>query len=221
MAENASDSSLFNRLLLAYENRNASEKRLIFWTVPGLILFIGAIAFIEPVYIEITDINKRVDRVETQKAAFADTKQELFNAALLDPDEQINADIEETEKRLASLKKIFDKELGQLVSPQAMPTLLSQLFEKAGSLRLQKMESIKPVPLFTQNSAEQKLFQHGIRITFEGGYLDTRDFLAKAEALGWKLYWRYLEYQVDEHPNATTELEVFTLSTSEAFIGVY
>ncbi|MEM0911584.1 MAG: hypothetical protein AAGJ37_11445 [Pseudomonadota bacterium] len=215
------NTSALSRLLAAFEARNTSEKRLLFWSIPGLILFVGTILFVEPIFIEMGDIEKRKMRVEKQIASFTDTKRELIDAALVDPNKQIKVDIKQAKARLAVLEKSFDTELGQLVSPQAMSVLLAQLFEKTGSLKLQKMESIKPIPLFTEEGSDKHLFQHGIRMTIEGGYLDTRDFLAQAEALGWKLYWRYLEYQVDEHPKATTELEVFTLSTSEAFIGVY
>lgn len=221
MAESTTSTSSFSQLLALYEKRNASEKRLLFWAIPGVILFLGTVLFVEPVMIMTSDVKDRIERVERQKVAYADTKVELFNAALVDPNEKVKSEIEQAENRLRSLEKVFENELGQLVSPQAMPTLLAQLFEQAGSLKLQKMESIKPVPLFTDEGSEKRLYKHGIRITFAGGYVDTRDFLAKAETLGWKLYWHFLEYQVDEHPNATTELEVFTLSTSEAFIGVY
>lgn len=219
MATNRKASAI-SRIATAYDSRKLSERKLIFFAVPALILFIGAMTYIEPTVIEIGKIYDRIDSIEKQRATVEATKAELFSAAKMDPDADTKDEIQKIEKLLAALEREFETELGQLVSPQAMPILLEQFFERASSLKLLKMESIPPLQLYAEEDSDRKLYKHGIKVTFEGSYLDTRDFLAQAESLGWKLYWRYLQYEVSEHPNAKTELEVFTLSTSEAFIGV-
>jgi len=103
-----------------------------------------------------------------------------------------------------------------------MPTLVENLFEQAQGLELLYMESIPPTPVFSEeeDTGGIQLFRHGIQITFQGDYFSTRDFFADAETLQWQLYWKFLNYDVQSHPLVTTKMEVFTLSTSEAFIGV-
>ena len=54
----------------------------------------------------------------------------------------------------------------------------------------------------------------------EGRYFAVRDFLARLEQLSDKLYWRSMAYHVKDYPTAEVTLEVYTLSTEKAFIGV-
>ncbi|HBY38437.1 MAG TPA: MSHA biogenesis protein MshJ, partial [Alteromonas sp.] len=56
--------------------------------------------------------------------------------------------------------------------------------------------------------------------TFEGRFFAVRDFLANLERLTNQIYWRSMAYEVSEYPNAQVTLEVYTLSTEKAFIGV-
>ncbi|MGQ8366075.1 MSHA biogenesis protein MshJ [Glaciecola sp. 1036] len=212
--------SALQKLSAGYDGLAERERKIIFFAAPLLVLFVGYILIVEPQILEIDKVAKKQQNIEGQFATLEATKLELFHQMSLDPDEETKLNIQQIQQRLDTLEKQFDKELGQLVSPQVMPLVLEQLFYKAKSLKLIEMQSIAPTALFTDKSNGDTLFQHGIRITFEGGYLDTRDFLTNAENLGWKLYWRHLEYKVSEHPKAITQLEVFTLSTSEAFIGV-
>ena len=69
-------------------------------------------------------------------------------------------------------------------------------------------------------SKQAGLYQHGVKLALQGGYFPIMQFLEKIEQSGWQFYWQGFEYQVSEYPTATLELEVYTLSTSEAFIGV-
>nr|WP_136251345.1 hypothetical protein [Ningiella ruwaisensis] len=210
-----------------------SEKRLIFIATPSLIVFVLSLLFIEPMYKNVKSAQANVDTKHAQLDMLKQTRHMLSAEIKQDPDANTKQQIADLKAQLAYIESSFDNELGQLVSPQAMPILLEQLFEQAKDLKLVKMESIAPTPVFDSSNAhlqtqhqqsgdkaKPQLYRQGIRITFQGSYFATRDFFADAETLKWKLYWRYLNYDVDSHPLATTELEVFTLSTSEAFIGV-
>ena len=212
--------SKLQHLSQKFDHLPIRERRLIMLVVPALLLYVGIISAIEPVLTDISKMENNIERANEQRHSLEETQAQLFVEISKDPDEQTKLNLSRMEEKLVALEEQFQKELGQLVPPQAMPVLLEQLFENAEALSLLKMESIAPKSIFTDEQSKKKLFRHGIRITFEGAYSDTRDFLANAENLGWKLYWKHLQYQVDEHPTATTQLEVFTLSTSEAFIGV-
>ena len=48
----------------------------------------------------------------------------------------------------------------------------------------------------------------------------SRRILAELEGLDWRFYWKSFNYNVNEYPLATVELEIYTLSTNRAFIGV-
>jgi MSHA biogenesis protein MshJ len=71
-----------------------------------------------------------------------------------------------------------------------------------------------------ENAIGPELFKHGLKIRFEGSFFDTRDFLISAEQMGWKLHWREILFEVNKYPQAQVDIELFTLSRSEAYINV-
>jgi MSHA biogenesis protein MshJ len=174
------------------------------------------------VYKDIQSAQAKLGAQQSQLNALQLTSNELMVEIKRDPDAYTKEQIEALQSQLALIAQSFDSELGQLVSPKAMPVLLENLFDKAEGLTLVEMQSLAPVPVFNgkSNGQEAPLYRQGIRIRFKGDFFATQGFFADAETLQWKLYWKFLSYDVNEHPMATIELEVFTLSTSEAFIGV-
>ncbi|WP_371193511.1 MSHA biogenesis protein MshJ [Glaciecola sp. SC05] len=214
--------SALTQILNKFDALAMREKRLIFVAVPSLIIFVMSLLLIEPTYLEIDNVKAKAATQKTQLSNLQTTSTELVTELGRDPDAIVKSQIAALQKQLAQIQASFDSELGHLVSPKAMPILLENLFEQAQGLELLSMESIPPTPIFTDDnqSGDIQLFRQGIQITFQGDYFATRDFFADAEQLQWQLYWKFLNYDVHSHPLATTKLEVFTLSTSEAFIGV-
>jgi len=220
--DSAARASLFSTIAVKFSLLAKREKSLIFFSAPLLVLIVAALLVLEPLYIDITKIHERGLAKERSLVALQETKNALISEAGKDPDERIKLQIAGLQKQLNATLASFDSELGHLVSPQAMPVLLDNLFKEAKGLNLIEMRSMAPTRVYTDQSDEAglQLFRQGIHITFEGDYFATRDFFAKAEEMDWELYWKFLDYEVHAHPLATIQLEVFTLSTSEAFIGV-
>ena len=64
------------------------------------------------------------------------------------------------------------------------------------------------------------LYQHGVRLVFKGQFFDVQEFLTSIEKMPYQLYCHSLNYRVEDYPQAIVEIELFTLSSNEAFIGV-
>jgi MSHA biogenesis protein MshJ len=214
--------SSMSELFTKFEALAMREKKLIFIATPCLILFVMTLLILEPVYKDIQSAQAKLGAQQSQLDALQQTSNELMVEIKRDPDTYVKEQIDALQRQLDIIAQSFDAELGQLVSPKAMPILLENLFEKAEGLTLLEMQSLAPSPVFNGKSSGQEapLYRQGIRIRFQGDFFATQGFFADAETLQWKLYWKFLSYDVDAHPMATIELEVFTLSTSEAFIGV-
>ena len=54
----------------------------------------------------------------------------------------------------------------------------------------------------------------------EGRYFDIQAYLESIETLPWQFYWKKFSYRVIDYPMAEVEIELYTLSTSPAFMGV-
>ncbi len=104
-----------------------------------------------------------------------------------------------------------------LIQAHEMPEVLEALLSRSANLHMVALTSLAPEPLM---AGEQRinLFKHGIRLKLEGGYFDVYQYLKALEALPRHFYWKQFDYQVQEHPRAVVEMEIYTLSTSKEFI---
>lgn len=212
--------NMFEKLEVWFDGLKPREQKLIFFGIPVTILIVIFLLLLEPLLIQTQKSKADIARLESQRQSTQASVTELLIQAKVDPDIDIKRQIGSLTKRLFKIDKAFDIELGQLVSPDLMPVLLEQLFAHANDLHLLSMQSNPPEILFSDRAKTMPIYRHGMDITFEGGFFATRDFLAAAEDMGWKLYWQSLKYEVDQYPSAKTQLSLFTLSTSEAFISV-
>jgi|GEM_PF-255334 len=64
------------------------------------------------------------------------------------------------------------------------------------------------------------LYQHGIRLKLSGKYFQLRDYLVQIEAMSWKFFWKDFQYKIKEYPLGELEIEIYSLSINEEFIGV-
>jgi MSHA biogenesis protein MshJ len=152
--------------------------------------------------------------------------------------------------RLATLRqdqaKLHDEMVALqkgLVSPDRMTALLEDLLKRNGKLHLASLKKLPVVALNDQrlssgNEAEGKagvaaskektdgdgaseaLYQHGVEIVVEGGYLDIMNYLSQLEAMPWQLFWSKARLDADGYPKASLTLTLFTLSLDKTWLNI-
>lgn len=225
-------SNFTDNLEAKFGSISAREQKLVFYAVPLVICLVFILGFIEPAITQTIETSSKIN-VQKLRLVNASNSVDLVQAQLnVDPDVALNNQIADVNQQIASLERQFAEELEQLVPPYAMPLVLEQLFTNAKKLKLMSMSSIPPTNIFKDDvdstSSEKpitraigpELFKHGLKIRFEGSFFDTRDFLMSAEQMAWKLHWHEIEFAVSEYPRAQVDIELFTLSRSEAYINV-
>ncbi|MBT0586866.1 type II secretion system protein GspM [Alteromonas oceanisediminis] len=201
---------------------SSREKNLVVISAVVLILFVGFTFVVEPQSIE----NDRVElELANAKIELNGVEQQvlLLQEALQDdPNQALQARINALNERIDALDQAFSSSMRELVPAEQMPVVIDQMLQQASEISLLEMNSIPPTSVFAADSAnaDLPLYQHGVQFVFSGHYADILNYLKAVEGFPWQIYWRSLDYQVDEHPNATITLELFTLSTSKAFLGV-
>ncbi len=72
------------------------------------------------------------------------------------------------------------------------------------------------------NSADEAigLYRHTIKLKLKGSYFQLRDYLTQLESLPWKFFWEKFNYQLKEYPQGELEIEIYSLSLKQEFIGV-
>ena len=212
------------------------EQRLIFYALPLVLCFVFVLGLIEPA---IADAMKAKVDIQNARLKLTTVSQSLEAVELqlqVDPDDETREQISVVNDQIEKVEQRFERELTKLIDPSIMPLVLEQILRKSGTLTLVEMESIPPKNIFAKDNAvalnqnpdmadAEKaslpvLFEHGLRVVFEGSFAETQRFLVEAEELNWKLYWDSVKLTTKEYPSSRVEIKLFSLSTSEAYLNV-
>lgn len=213
---------MFGQLEAQFEKLTQREKYLVILTGVILILFVGFTAIIEPKYLDNDRTSLEIANKQIELKG-VEQKVELLKAALADdPNASLQKRIDSLQQRIEQLDASFATQLAELIPAQQMPMVIEQMLQQADQLTLLELNSIPPVNLFAddEQNADLTLYQHGVQFVFEGQYPSVLAYLETVESFPWQVYWRSLDYQVADYPNASVTIELYTLSTSRAFMGV-
>lgn len=191
----------------------------------GLLLFLfgGYVWLIEPIQLDIDNLTRRV---EAQRSDLGRLENQIKNVEFelsQDPDEPLRRSLEQLKDRIGKVNVSLREQTVDLIPANKMPKVLEMILAQSTRLKLINMSSIPPVRMMDINSNggdSVNLFQHGVMLVLEGEYMDILNYLDEIENLEWRFYWKRFNYLVLEHPVARVEIELYTLSTSKAFIGV-
>ncbi len=127
--------------------------------------------------------------------------------------------------------KDLDEKLAQaavnLIPPQQLPEILERVIASDKRLQLLALQNQPAERLSASSDASELLedednvlYRHQFRMTLQGNYQATVDYLDRLEQLPWRIYWDALRYEVTDYPLATVTIDMYTLSTHKKWIGV-
>ena len=139
-------------------------------------------------------------------------------------------------KQLNDIESAVQASTRQLVTPENMAVILQTVLQETRGLELLHVRGLGARPVVEQaaKTAEESegdrqttggnvidnAYKHGLRIEFEGDYLDTLEYVRALEKLDWKFFWDSFEFDVIEYPRSKAAINVFTLSLRKDWIGV-
>ncbi|MBL4815661.1 MAG: MSHA biogenesis protein MshJ [Shewanella sp.] len=137
------------------------------------------------------------------------------------PNDEYNNRLYVLKRQDADLDDQLSFQMVDMVPANHMPALLSELLGKVTGITLHEFRSIAPTPLLAVgDDKKMNLYSHGIRLTLEGDYFSVLKFIEAVEGMPSKLYWKEIDYKVDDYPVANVVLELYTLSINMDFISV-
>ncbi len=166
--------------------------------------------------------------------------QQIIEDSSQNQEEQQKQEIQRLRGELAALDLELQNATANLVSPQQMARLLQVLLVQTDGLNLKKVRSLGSSPLLTSLQEEKTstgreqetevvqdanvasisaAFRHGLEIEFDGTFFTTLEYLKKLENLEWKFFWDSIEFKVNEYPDSTSTLSIYTISLDKNWIG--
>jgi len=185
----------------------------------------------EPLWAKQQTLRQQIASLKEKNAQIQLQSNEVMARHQADPDlenrqrlEQLQKEIQQSDLRLQEMT------LG-LIPPKEMAQVLEQVLQRQGGLRLVKLENLAAVALVPAGGSAPgaeadpgatllKAYQHGLRLEFEGNYLEAVAYLHQLESLPYRFIWDELEIEVLTHPKSRIVITVHTLSLQKGWIGV-
>lgn len=126
-------------------------------------------------------------------------------------------------RRLSQLNDNVDERMRTLVEPEQMSGLLLTMLEQSKGLELlelsnQPPQRLNPSTSTNENSQQsdqeysEPLYRHDISLLLSGSYMELLDYVKQLEQLSGRIFWRGLEFELEEYPQAIIRLDFFTIS---------
>jgi MSHA biogenesis protein MshJ len=215
----------YQQLQQWFSARQPRERQLVLMAALFLILYGGYLLFVEPALLRTQQLQNQVSQYQTQASGLL-SQIETIQRNSQDPDAAVKRRISQLQQQQQELHQKIDDGTRDLVPPHRMRELLQALLADSDKLHLLEMRSLPAVNLTEQDQDSSRdipmpgLYQQGIVLILEGRYFDLQEYLAELELLPWRFHWKRLDYSVQEHPVARMQLELYTLSTDKAFVGI-
>ena len=215
----------YRKLSIKFIKVSLREQVLILVCGLAVLILIIFTFFLEPLSDNSKKLKQNIFSAEKEITTLAGQVVDLTNRLKTDPNVPVLKRISMLESRIQSIDRQLGEQTNNLVPANKMASMLESVLAGSKRLKLIELRSIAPTPLLleqrqTTDEPGAGLYRHGVSLMFEGRYFDIQQYLERLEALPWQFYWKKFDYLVDDYPTASVELEIYTLSTNKAFIGI-
>ena len=211
------------------------ERLLGFCTVLAVLCVIWSELLMRPLDASRDALDARVESLTRDILTLNKQVQALAEQRRIDPDAVNRERLLALRREASTLAGVLERLTGDLVPPGQMARLLEVVLTRDTTLTLVKLEGLGALPVLGGDTPAEPstgratvvgepppsvLYRHGLRIEFEGSYLETLRYLTALEGLDWRFLWDSVELDVEEYPRAKVAITVYSLSLARAWIGV-
>ncbi|MBQ3774679.1 MAG: hypothetical protein II847_00945 [Ruminobacter sp.] len=188
-----------------------------------MVLMVGICAFVTPIYFYVIDANNMAEKkinssMSSLKTDLDEKRSELEtwqSRITKDPNLELREELQNLNKEIADISGKLDKGATSLVDASHMSDILKGML-KTSEIELLSMENLPPKILMS--NGDSLLYQHTVRMTFKGRYLDIMKHMEKMENSGYNFNWHLINYHVVQYPVSEVTVEVYTLSINKDFL---
>jgi MSHA biogenesis protein MshJ len=230
-----------NKLAEKINSLSLRERAVVFLCIIAVIFSIFDAYMLTPLETEQKKVIAELNTKNAERHVLINRFQNLVKKSKEDPNAENIAILKKLRSRLIDVQADLESSTANLVSAKDMPKILETVLHKVGGLTLRNLKSLGVTPVVAKSEEElatvevddgsdneKKLtadnidnaYKHGLRIEISGDYLTTLDYLRNLEELEWGFFWDNFKLTVNEYPDASVAIEIFTLSLNQEWIGV-
>ena len=236
----------WQKIALKIDALSVRERAMIFGAAAALLIFSVFYLFVDP---QMTRRKALADTIVQQQQAAAvidgDVAQKMA-AHAGDPDQQDRIRLERIKQETQQMRQALQSSQNGLVAPERIVPMLQQLLKQQANLRLVSLATLpsgamgkgghvaskaaasasaaapagQPPADSESAKAPAVLYRHGVEIVLRGNYLDMVNYMDAVEAMPAHVFWGKVNMKVEQYPNATLSLTLYTLSLDEKWIAL-
>jgi MSHA biogenesis protein MshJ len=215
----------YKKLSIKFLDLSLREQVLILFCGLAVLILIMYTFLLEPIFNHSEKLQQNSMSDTTEITILIGQVAELTKKLQDDVNGPVRERIALLERQIQNVSNQVKAQTDSLVPANKMADMLEGVLAGSKGLKLIELQSIAPLPILLNQPEEGEepiagLYRHGVTLVFEGNYFDIQRYLEKLESLPWQFYWKKFDYLVGDYPTASVELEIYTLSTNKAFIGV-
>lgn len=213
------------------------ERAMILLAVVAVMTFVWDIFLMSPLDSRQSQLKSQLEAERAKLSALNIQVRQSIVARNVDPNAANRERLAELQAELAELEEQVQDTATGMIAPARMPEVLRNVINRTSGLTLAQLKGLGVSPLIetaTVNGADSgdmepeagaqhdagpaNAFKHGLQLELQADYLTTLEYLRRLQALEWHFLWDRLEFQVEEYPDATATLRIYTLSLTRDWI---
>jgi MSHA biogenesis protein MshJ len=218
----------YKKLSIKFLDLSLREQVLILFCGLAILILMMYTFLLEPIFNQSEKLQQNKMSDATEITILTGQVAELTEKLKDDANSSVRERIALLKRQIQNVNNQVKAQTNSLVPANKMADMLESVLAGSKGLKLIELQSIAPIPILLNQPEESEegeeliagLYRHGVTLVFEGNYFDIQRYLEKLESLPWQFYWKKFDYLVGDYPTASVELEIYTLSTNKAFIGV-
>lgn len=223
------------------------ERVMIFGASAALLIFLLFSLFLNPLFAKQKMLSETMAS-EQQMMAGIDAEILLkISGNGVDPDAQERKELERLRQEVTRLSHTLRTAQAGLVPPDRIVFLLERLLKQQARLRLVSLKTLPSVPveagagtpaagtpatpLTTQPPSAGAplaapiktaplLYRHGVEVVLRGSYVEMVNYMEALESMPTAVFWGDARLVVEQYPDATVSLTLFTLSLDDKWISL-
>ena len=236
----------WQQFALKFDALSVRERIMVFGASAALLIFMVVYLFVNP---QLDKRKALADTIAQRQHAVAAIDAEMAQrmaAHAGDPNLQDRIRLERIRQQVQQMRHALQSTQNGLVAPERIVPMLQQLLKQQANLRLVSLATLPSGAMGQGGHVASKaaasasaaapagqspadagsaqapavLYRHGVEIVLRGNYLDMVNYMDAVEAMPSHVFWGKLNMQVEQYPNATLSLTLYTLSLDEKWIAL-
>ncbi|MES3021161.1 MAG: hypothetical protein V4857_06200 [Pseudomonadota bacterium] len=200
------------------------ERAILFGTTAALLVFMVFFFYLNPQYAKQKALLSEMAHNQDQIAGVEAEILLKIQAATVDPDAVDRARLQEIRREADKLSASLMALQQGMVPPDRVIPLLGQMLRAHGGLKLKSLRTLgegatsAAAAAPAAGAAAALLHQHGVELVVQGSYPDMVAYLGALERMQGQVFWANAAMRVDEYPNATLTLSLYTINLDKKWL---